>query len=178
MKTPTFALMLLLALSAAGCLKEIFGEDDVLSLKRQPYTGTEMRTDGYYYFETDGRIFDVLFFYRDGTLLEGDGGQPIDSIALIDKKHLDSEWIKSSKKYKINWGLFAINNNQIQYEKWYPSSGGPFRTYIRSGEILNDTAFVIKMSARSDGSSSMTLDRAFRFRPFSPKPDSTNQFVP
>lgn len=82
------------------------------------------------------------------------------------------------RKFKDYWGIFNIKNDSIVFERWYPSSGGPFPAYLRSGKILNDTTFVITKSFRSKiGNEEQQLNETYHFRKFSPKPDSTNIFV-
>ena len=45
-------------------------------------------------------------------------------------------------------GVFIINGQSIKFEKWYPSSGGGLPAYVREGDIINDTTFVISVSYR------------------------------
>ena len=63
------------------------------------------------------------------------------------------------------------------FEKWYPNSPGQPKVYIREGKILNDTTFHITASYRPDGSERREKDEIYHFKQFSPKPDSTNNFV-
>ena len=55
---------------------------DEFSLKRQIYTGDQLRTDGYYYHhpETPEGTFQVLFFYRNGVLLNLRHGFTLENI--------------------------------------------------------------------------------------------------
>jgi hypothetical protein len=81
---------------------------------------------------------------------------------------------------KFNWGVFQVNGANIKFERWYPSSGGPLKAYISSGEILNDTTFLITESYRMQkGNKTELKDRneTYYFREFSPKSDSTNKFI-
>ncbi|MBW7845753.1 MAG: hypothetical protein H3C45_08955, partial [Bacteroidia bacterium] len=85
----------------------------------------------------------------------------------------------SYKKYKSNWGVFKIEGNFIQFERWYPSDP-PLKAYVRAGTIINDTTFLITESYRmQDGKKTevKTRNETYYFKQFSPKPDSTNTFV-
>lgn len=75
------------------------------------------------------------------------------------------------------WGLFVIDNQTIKFERYYPSDDITRWTYIREGIILNDTTFLITTSYRSDGSDFSIKNEIYHFRQFSPKPDSTNNFI-
>ena len=82
---------------------------------------------------------------------------------------------------KISWSVFQFDGNNIQFERWYPSSGGPFPAYVRSGEILNDTTFIITEIYRMKDGVKTDVEESnevYQFQAFSPKPDSTNRFIP
>ena len=66
----------LVVLFAGGCKK--WFEDEELTLPKTPYTGDELRTDGYYYNMEDGKIWSTYFFYRNGVLLYGAGTDTLD----------------------------------------------------------------------------------------------------
>lgn len=59
-----------------GCSKWI--KDEELTLPKTPYTGNELRTDGYYYCTGETAIM-VVFFYKDGTMIRA-GSIPIQEI--------------------------------------------------------------------------------------------------
>ena len=83
------------------------------------------------------------------------------------------------KNIKFFWGVFNIKNNQILYERWCPSEP-PYRTYVREGNIINDTTFVItKLYRMVNGKKTeeSELNEVYHFKQFSPKPDSTNKFI-
>ena len=149
--------------------------DDTLSINKKPYTGSQLRTDGYYYNEYVPGYLTVYFFYRDGILLYGNSF-PEAELKNQEEKYRDGKHYTFSKDLKSSWGGYSINNNSIQFERWYPSQP-PLRAYIRSGVIINDTSFHIKEFKSADGSVIETRDEIYRFKPFSPKPDSTNTFV-
>ena len=151
-------------------------DDDELSLPLIPYTGNELRIDGYYYqIGDDGKgFYDVYFFYKNGIILNLGGGQ--NSLYELDEyveRCKQNKYVYSSK---IGWGIFVIEGNNIKFERWYPKEK-PYYAYVREGIILNDTTFHITKSYRSNGTNYSPEDEIYYFRKFSPKPDSTNNFI-
>lgn len=160
-----------------SCKKDIMRDDD-LSIQRKPYTGDQLRMDGYYYQKVDKSFFSIYFFYENGILLSA-GGVFSDGNAI--EEYIEKEFLKNEgyKNHKTFWGLFNIEGDTIKFERWYPSDP-PLKAYVREGEILNDTTFVITESYRLvDGHRTDLTQRneVYYFREFSPKPDSANPFV-
>jgi len=157
---------------------EKIGRDDTLTLTKHRYTGNQLRLDGYYYEEFEGKYYSIYFIYEDGTLMYGDGGFTKEEFIEHEKQFTNDVWINDVKNYKAYWGVFNIYNDSIAFERWHPSSGGPFSAYLRTGKILNDTTFVITKSVCSkNGKEGQQLNEVYHFKSFSPKPDSTNNFV-
>lgn len=158
-----------------GCMKS--GADDVLSLPQTPYMGNQLRIDGYYhsvYYAPDGdRLFRGYALYRNGIILYLGGGY---SSTQELAESIIKDYINNSdyKKVKYNWGVFLLDTNKIAFERWYPSER-PHHAFVREGVILNDTTFHITKSYR--GSEAWVEDEIYHFRPFSPKPDSSNAYV-
>ena len=171
---------MLFLISFSSCQELITYKDFIL--KRTPYTGNELRIDGYYYRiakESDGsnRIYDISCFYRNGILLNMGGGTL--SLEKTDE-YIRKSFIEDSPNPKhdwFRWGLFVINNQTIKFERYYAANDITRWTYIREGKILNDTTFRITVFYRSDGSERREVDEIYHFRQFSPKPDSTNNFI-
>jgi hypothetical protein len=155
-------------------------QDDVLSIPRVPYNGTELRIDGYYYVVgKDGWYYAPLFFYRNGILHDVKRGYSPDSMEDSVAAYLKSDtYFTIARNNKTTWGVFTIKGDKIQLEKWYPTSGGARWAYVRSGTIIDDTTFRTEKSMRSDGSDSEEENFYYHFKQFSPKPDSTNSFIP
>ena len=165
-------LILCVLLTLCGC-----GDDDLFSLTSTPYSGDQLRTDGYYYqIGYDGKtIFSSYFFYKNGILISVGGAEPSLEImdSYIKKYYLNGQ---KYKKDKLSWGVFFIEDDNIKFERWYPSER-PYKSFVREGVILNDTTFHITKSYRSNGSEQREKDEIYHFRQFSPKPDSTNVFI-
>jgi hypothetical protein len=148
--------------------------DDKLSLHQTPYTGSELRIDGYYYNYFEGWRINTHFFYANGIIRYGGGGSS--SFQEFEERIKNSTILPGDTK--TEWGVFIVNNDIIKFEKWYPSSGGGAPAYVREGRILNDTTFHITISYRSNGSERRIKDEIYHFKQYSPKPDSTNEFIP
>ncbi len=170
-------LLLCLLFSLSTCKKE---EEmvDILSIKKEPYTGTQLRTDGYYYNEYTPGYLTVYFFYRDGILLYG-SSFPINELDRHETMYRNGEHYNFSKGLKDSWGVFKIDGNKILFERWYPSQP-PLKAFVGSGIILNDTTFRITEYYRMQGGQKTNVESSseiYHFKAFSPKPDSTNNFV-
>ncbi|MGI6479007.1 MAG: hypothetical protein ACOX0M_06150 [Salinivirgaceae bacterium] len=173
-------LLIGILLYSSSCIRDILA-DDKLTLKKEPYIGNQLRIDGYYYvMDLNNSVISTLFFYRNGLLLYGGGGRP-GSVGFdeLEADLFTSEtFLNTIKNHKSCWGIFQIIDNEIRYEKWYPSSGGGMPAYLSIGEIQNDTTFVITKAIRPKTDETLVLNEVFHFRAFAPKPDSTNNVIP
>ena len=167
----------LLLVFCLSCEEPVIFKDDELSLPKQEYTGKELKIDGYYYIKFNN-IFEVFFLYKDGIITYA-GTIPIEDLSEREKRFQNGEFYNHIKNIKFFWGVFNIKNNQILYERWCPSEP-PYRTYVREGNIINDTTFVItKLFRMVNGKKTeeSELNEVYHFKQFSPKPDSTNKFI-
>ena len=151
--------------------------DDELSLNRSSYNGEQLRTDGYFFQRDSNYIFTIYIFYTNGTLFYSVGGGKLENTDQLEQRLKDHNFIERLRNEKTSWGLFKIDNNKIQFERWYPYFENGKPAYIRSGTILNDTTFHITKATRSDGSEEHVENEVYYFKQFSPKPDSSNTFV-
>ena len=169
-------IMLLSMVSSCG--KYAFLKADELSIPAVPYTGNQLRIDGYYYQLVDGVLYHVNCFYSNGVL-QHLGGYKMSDIKEYERIFTTKEFNEKGKKSRFFWGAFKIEGSQIRFEKWYPSEVP--KAYVRAGNILNDTTFIITEIYRmKDGKKTEVRaeNETYHFRQFSPKPDSTNAFVP
>jgi hypothetical protein len=167
-----------LILSVCMILSACAGDDDELTLERMEYTGNELRLDGYYYNETlnfEGVIVSSYFLYSNG-IIHYAGTQAEEKFWSTDYQQSLSIKSESAMNNKYHWGVFKIFDNEIEFERWYPSDP-PLEVFVRSGTILNDTTFRITKSFKPDGSDQVERDELYKFKQFSPKPDSTNTFI-
>lgn len=165
---------------ASSCNKDKIWKDDELSIQKVPYQGNQLRIDGYYYQQKDGDFYTLYTLYSNGILLYLGGGFTRDKLIELENSIQNGSFYNAAKTFKDYWGVFKIENNNIQFERWYPSSGGGLPAYVRSGNILNDTTFIIIESYRiKSGIKTEVKERneTYHFKQFSPKPDSTNTFI-
>jgi hypothetical protein len=169
-------------LSSSSCDKERNeSSDDKLSLEKINYKGNELRIDGYYYQNyISGDYIHTFFLYKNGIILDGMSIR-IDKILEKEENFRNGFYATNvASKYKYQWGVFQIDGTKIKYEKWVPTNG-PFPAVTYEGVILNDSTFVINKSYRAlDAGKKVPTEHywEYHFKEFSPKPDSTNRFIP
>ncbi len=172
-----FILYVFIIVSSFSCSKENLS-DDKLTLSRVPISTKELKLKGYYYTKYDNsQKVSIYFLYNDGTLLFAGDGFDYNNINDYEKTLLSENFINKLKNIKFAWGIFNISDKFIQLEKWEPSSGGPLKSYIKSGTIINDTIFVLNQSKRSNGDELNKIDKTYYFKKLTSKPDSTNSFI-
>lgn len=169
-------ILALVVLFMGGCKKWL--KDEELTLNRQPYNSNELRIDGYYYDMEDGKIWSTYFFYRNGILHYGIASDTLgNDLDMYDTWFASDYYLQCLRTGRRRWGLFEIHDDSIVFERWGILEGGdPVLRF--SGRILNDTTFIItKCENPYSGESSQEND-LYHFHAFSPKPDSTNMFIP
>lgn len=167
--------MFILVGSFSSCSK--WHDDEKLTLPKQPYLGNELRTDGYYY-QTGEKAIIVAFLYKDGTMILA-GSIPAQEIQQREEMFKSGEFYEHIKNNKTCWCVYRIEDRNIKTNYWV--SPRPFRCYFQEGAILNDTTFVIQRYYKMENGEKIEeteTNRTYHFRQFSPKPDSTNMFIP
>ena len=163
-----------------GCTKDKeVKKDDVLSIQKTPYTGNQLKIDGYYYTMFGTQVQTIHFLYSNGITADFSGSN--ENLLAADNYVKDASVIQRIQNTKFSWGVFLIEGNNIKIEQWHPSSGGPLRAYVHSGKILNDATFQITESYRMQNGQKKDIsarNETYHFRQYSPKPDSTNSFIP
>ena len=178
-KSKTMIYLLLTIMNIGSNCKKNPLKDDELSIAKEHYISNQLRINGYYYNNWGNpERSTIYFFYQNGVLLGGDS--PLTSeISVREQEFINGTYYLNSKNVKYAWGVFNIENNVIKFERWYPSDP-PLKAYVRAGEILNDTTFMITESYRMyDGKKTEvhSKNEIYHFKQFSHKPDSTNNFV-
>jgi len=146
--------------------------DEKLTIKRVDYTGNKLRTDGYYYAyfsETD--ISAVMFLYKNGVSLTR-GGYSSNILDEIEKRI-----IKQNFETKTRWGVFIVNGDTIQHERWAESTGFRACLYRKKGIIVNDSTIHFTEGFISETNNSHSIDEVWHFKQFDNKPDSTNKYI-
>jgi len=148
--------------------------DEKLTMRRVNYTGDELRIDGYYYCYFENTDITVVYFLFRNGILRSAGGY---SRYIEDNR--EKEMVSYYDKYtKTDWGVFVIEGNTIQYEKWVEGPSGVSLAINRcSGYVENDTTFHITESYYSGRNETKQIDQTWHFKQFSPKPDSTNVYI-
>jgi hypothetical protein len=167
-------LYLLIILMLSGCIKD----DDELTITKTPFLEDNLKTNGYYYNNwhvNDRSMVEIIFLYRNGILLDG-GNSDSTSFNELEKVYLNGVYYERFKNNKLYWGAFNIVGDSIFVERWYPSER-PYWAYRQSGIILNDSTYQLTKIVRVDGSEESEINEVFHFKQFSPKPDSTNNFI-
>ncbi len=163
----------LLLVFCLSCEKLIAYKDFIL--KKIPYTGNELRIDGYYYRYLDcesNNYIAACCFYRNGVLLDIVGA----ALSLEEADEEIKQFMErdvNSNYERLRWGLFVIDNQAIKFELYYPQEYFTRWTGIMEGVILNDTTFRITSFYDPSNDERRTKNDTYYFRQFSPKPDST-----
>jgi len=149
-----------------------------LKMNRIPYEGNELRTDGYYYSEAfSENDIKILVLYRNGVcLFEVTDFKGQDTLGYIENNFLLNPRIAHYWTRPSDIGVFQINNKSLTIEVWDPGYDN-IGTYTYNSEILNDTTFRVTKQTNNQSGNSYPYIRTFRFKQFSPKPDSTNRFI-
>jgi len=161
--------------------QDFFIKDKEFSMKAIPYTGDELKINGYYY-KMDDTWSHVLIFYANGVQF---GGNSVIPNIEIEDRLRNPEYTKNLHDCLSCWGPYQIKENVLQFE-FYDIFGHDWRTCIAHCKILNDTTFNIEkvtfsktgkeVDVKKEGVGESFLGE-YRFKQFNPKPDSTNSVV-
>jgi len=166
--------LLIAVLIITSCSKRL----DELMMNKSPYTGSELRIDGYYMSSPNSSMdVGVGVFYRDGVCIHFFfRPETLDTMNYIESEFLLNESFINDAKSKPSWlGVFEINDESLNFETW--EAGRNITTFNHFADILNDTTFILRERVDNLLSSSSTENLTYRFKEFSPKPDSTNMFI-
>ena len=153
-----------------SCSKE--SQDAVLS--SVSYTGDELKINYGLYgrVTSDSTGLEVYFLYRNGHLIVG-GYPNWEELEEFRRRG----WPGYPGAGKTSYGIFEINDEGIIIEEYFRSNDGPLKTVVSSGTILNDSTFHIHSIENNFYDKTIDVDQTFKFYPFSPKPDSTNNYI-
>jgi len=168
-------LLLLLSISSSSiitCCSVLFS-DEKLSIPRTDYKGNQLRVDGYYYRHDDTNNTLVLFPYRNGVMLFTRAFPSVD-LSIVENEMIGE--YSAIRKEKTRWGVFTIMEKKIVYERW-TSPTELVSVKKGTGYIENDTTFLITENYFSYNGKKYPVNEVWHFKPFSNKPDSTNNFI-
>ncbi len=163
-----------------NCSKDGFWKDDELSIQRTNYIGNQLKINGYYYKKYNNpEMLTIYIFYNNGIILHTGDGWEYSKLNEFEQKLQSPDFINKLKGIKYVWGAFKIEQSNIKFERWYPSEA-PYSAYVREGEIINDTTFIISETYRNQKGQKTevkSVNETYHFKSFNYKPDSTNKFV-
>jgi len=166
------------------CCKDFLIKDKEFSMKAILYTGNELKINGYYYKKYSDEKSLVLVFYENGVQFGGNGIS-IPTIEIEDRLR-ESDYTRKLRDWLAWWAPYDIYNNVLRFE-FYDIFGHNWHTCIAHCEILNDTTFNVKKITFSKTGKEVNVNKygtsyyslgEWHFKQFSPKPDSTNIFIP
>jgi hypothetical protein len=170
-----YILLIILSVTFASCRKLGLCKDDELTITRQANNSSSMKLNGYYYgiSDEDSAYAQVTIFYRNGLIYRGPSytiveimNNKVDLRALIDRQ----------REIKSGWGIYKVNNGNIENQSWAFSQGCK-PVVVEKWEILNDSTFRITSWKNTNSDKVNAINLTYRFRSYSPKPDSTNNFI-
>lgn len=180
-------LLILVSCSLESCFKTVTS----LNMERIPYTGKELRIDGYYYSDIEvlGKNYpsvcmEIAVFYQNGFCIHtgidlsrrGLSAEDKNLLEYIEKNILCESFIARLKSTPSDIGVFQFNGQSIEFEVWNQNSPAiiPYHFY---GKILNDSTFIIEKYVNCCHTHVFPDNFTYRFKQYSPKPDSTNRFI-
>jgi hypothetical protein len=170
------SIILLFALSILSC------KDTKLVIPKENNISQKLNLNGYYYLKSktsEEYSSNVYFLYQNGILLNIGSPKYYDELTISNYINNEILKFKSVYKNKYYWGLYKVFDNHIEFEKWESKSGpgGRLKTVYYKGQILNNNSFKITNAYNNYQKKNYEVNDIYEFRPFSPKPDSTNTFI-
>jgi hypothetical protein len=168
-----------------SCRKTSACKDEELSIKKMPYNGAHLRTDGFYYSnfidtpitayaDTPVTRSMLLMFYRNGIVNFSGSADSAKMETYV------ATYLGQQKDCRDCWGLFSVDGSDIQLERWPPAQFTCSPIERSTGKVINDSTFVLSMKIRTrDGHTEQSSNQAitYHFRKFNFKPDSTNNVI-
>ncbi len=173
--------LLMLFSIMTNCEKDKLCNDDELSLQRNDYNGDQLRIDGYYFGDINRNssmpFANIYFMYKNGVFFS-QGAADLDA-AEAGTIDIDVE-NSFGKQSKGLWGIFKINGDTIEIERWRSTINGCEAILYERADILNDTTFIVRTREYYNNGKIEKEEKpnsTFYFRPLEVKPDSTNNFI-
>jgi len=150
-------------------------------MKKKPYIGNKLRLDGYYYSNPDSQgLISVAMFYRDGFCFHFSTSlsKSSDTLNFIENRFLKNDDFISRIKQRPSFiGVYQVRGESIKFETWWFEVALYTTSATRYGKILNPTTLLIENRVDNRYKTSFSENQIYRFKQFSPKPDSTNTFI-
>lgn len=157
-----------------SCDSSLF-EDGNMTFTKTEYQGHQLKINGYFFNKSKyDDTYSVFFLFHNGIAIRPLGDY---TLSEFEDDLYSGKYIEQRKKIKHAWGLFQISNDTIKIE--FLSSYGEMSAYpvTKIGKILNDSTIHFVKYMRSNGDYPEVNNDTFHLKVFSPKPDSTNQWI-
>lgn len=168
-----YYLLTVLFFTITSCDKLWFCDDEELTMVKTDYNGA-LKINGYYYNKLDTG-YELYILYKNGIVINN--RYTANSLSEIENTFLLNESShEHTQSSKTSWGLFRVTNSTITKQGWRISRcKRPVVEY--RGEVLTDTSFNIKTYVDENGETNTIDESTYYFKAFSPKPDSTNDYI-
>lgn len=150
-----------------------------LSLARASLAPGTLRLNGYYYERSNDR-FNAFFLSSNGVFRGFSSG-----VDTLDMKGLDRQVagaFPSEFDVRYAWGVFQVNGEAIEIERWLPGVGQAYPTQLLKGKVINDSTIHIFQRIGDDSHDGWMKKRQYdvneiyHFRVLKVKPDSVSIF--
>ncbi len=167
-------LLLLMIVTFTACLStKIYP----LNMDRTDIEESPIKLNGYYYkiYGANDEFVKILFLYKNGVILDGSSFS-IEHLADFEKRFRSGMYAIQAQRFRDSWGVYSIKEKEIKIEQWY-SGNRCCETFLKSGDILSSSEFHIRKAYNFNDNTMSEKNEFFKFKPFHPKPDSTNTFI-
>jgi len=147
---------------------------DEFSFKRENFNSNLFKLSGYYLgadLNSQGDTgYHYKIFYRNGVCIN----LGTTNIQKLEQSFADGSFANSRQYNENSWGIYSvIGDTVIKIEYWFPKYTCGYRVLNSSWKISNDSTFVLL-----SGNNVVKDLESLHFKPFSPRPDRTNNFIP
>ncbi|GAA4832574.1 hypothetical protein GCM10023331_17210 [Algivirga pacifica] len=150
-------------------------ENQEFTLERENYTAGQLPLNGYYYSENDtSTAVDVVYLYGNGVVYYY--GEVTDAADIVRNGNWIPELPQNYQTNPIDWGLFQVNNEQLDIQTWYPGLCGAFVLELK-GAVVKDSLFKITTYIEQGVPFPLEKEHYYYFRESNFKPDSINLFI-
>ena len=139
-----------------------------LTLVRGGYSQSNFKTEGYYYTRYENGYI-ALFFYENGVMYTTNAILDVSNLDDLDDRIRSGHQGGKAVQLRWFWGVYQSESDTIKVNRWLSGTGSIYPAKLSKGKIISPT--VIQMPWIDDQVTE------FKFRQFSPKPDSTNTFI-
>lgn len=166
-------------LANCGALME---PDEEFTFARMDQVNPPFKLNGYYYTrfpstEQGAQVEreSIHFFFRNGIHFYC-GSPTLAEVASTEEEIRTGVFYRQSNHNKSLWGIWKMADSKIVDEGWVNPNGT--HLVIRdSFRVADESTLVLFSTERIDGSKSRAWNETYRFRSFSPKPESTVAYI-